>query len=310
MASITTALVAHFLQSQFDGSVSDVSLIGSGMFSQAFSFTLDRQSFIIRLNACQEDFQKDAFAYQQFTSSKLPISRVIQSGRFNELYYFAITERCIGVTLNDMEPQEIEQVLPKLFDTLLAIHTLDSSDYPGWGLTDASGQGRFASWQSYLLSFYNQKFPFTWKQLIQDTFMEQEIYDKALAIILKDLEFCSSGKYWVHGDFGFGNVISDRQQITGVLDWAELLLGDYVYDIAYLEFWSEDICYKQQWQHWAKDKEIDLSLCYFEERLRCYMLHIGLKGLAIAAIRNDPEDYVQVRARIQKILDVDRSTLF
>lgn len=310
MARITTALVAHFLQSQFDRSVSDVSLLGSGMFSQAFSFMLARQPFIIRLNAYQEDFQKDAFAHQHFSSSELPIPRMIQSGRFNELYYFAITERCTGMTLNDMEPQEIEQVLPKLFDTLLAIHTLDSSDYLGWGLTDASGQGRFASWQAYLLSFYNQKFPFTWKQLIQDTFMEQEIYDKALAMILKDLEFCFADKYWVHGDFGFDNVMSDGQQITGVLDWAELLLGDYVYDIAYLEFWSEDVCYKQQWQNWVKDREIDLSRCYFEERLRCYMLHIGLKGLAIAAIRNDPEDYVQVRARIQQILDAEYFTLF
>jgi hygromycin-B 4-O-kinase len=180
MARITTALVAYFLQSQFGRSVSDVSLLGSGMFSQAFSFMLERQSFIIRLNTYQEDFQKDAFAHQHFSSSELPVPRMIQSGRFNELYYFAITERCTGMTLNDMEPQALEQILPNLFDTLLAIHTLNSSDYLGWGLTGASGQGRFASWQAYLLSFYNQKFPFTWTQLIQDTFMEQEIYDKAL----------------------------------------------------------------------------------------------------------------------------------
>jgi len=37
--------------------------------------------------------------------------------------------------------------------------------------------------------------------------------------------------------------------------------------------------------------------------MQCYMLHIGLGGLAIAANRNDIKDYTQVKARIQAILD-------
>ncbi|MBD1846579.1 phosphotransferase [Cyanobacteria bacterium FACHB-63] len=107
----------------------------------------------------------------------------------------------------------------------------------------------------------------------------------------------------MHGDFGFDNVMSDGQRVTGVLDWAESRLGDYVYDIAYLEFWSEDVCYKQQWQDWVRDQEIRLSLVNFEERLRCYMLHIGLEGLAIAAIQDDRADYAWIKARLQAILD-------
>ncbi len=227
----------------------------------------------------------------------------MQLGRFDETFYFAITERCQGATLNDFEQETIEQFLPSLFDTLNSIHRLDCSNYFGWGLTDASGNGRFASWQEYLLSFYNQKFSFTWEQIFRDTLMEQDLYEKALAVIQHNLQFCSTPKYWVHGDFGFDNVISDGRRITGVLDWAESLLGDFVYDIAYLDFWSDDISYRQRWQDWIKDRATSLSLEYFEERFRCYLLHIGLKGLAIAAIQNDLEDYTYVKAKIQKILD-------
>ncbi|MEP0981030.1 aminoglycoside phosphotransferase family protein [Leptolyngbya sp. AS-A5] len=166
----------------------------------------------------------------------------------NEGYYFAITEQCPGRTLNDLEPRLIQPTLPSLFEALHAIHTLDSSNYTGWGLTDASGNGRFASWQEYLLSFYNQKFAFTWDQLFEHTVMEQAFFKTVFAAMQIVLPFCSTAKYWVHGDFGFDNVMSNRQRVTGVLDWAESRLGDYVYDIAYLEFWSENVCYKQQWQ--------------------------------------------------------------
>jgi hygromycin-B 4-O-kinase len=300
---IVPDLVYRFLQLNFDSPISNVALVGVGMFSQAFSFNLDQHQFVIRFNSYLEDFQKDAFAYQTFVSPELPIPKVIQLGQFNETCYFVITQRCRGVTLNDLEKGTIERILPSLFNTLHCIHRLNCSKYLGWGLTDASGNGRFTSWQEYLLSFYHQKFSFTWEQLFRGTLMEQDLYEKALAVIQHNLQFCSTPKYWVHGDFGFDNVISDGRRITGVRDWAESLLGDFVYDIAYLDFWSDDIFYKQRWQEWIRDRATGLSLEYFEERFRCYLLHIGLKGLAIAAIQNDLEDYTLVKAKIQTILN-------
>lgn len=158
---MTPESVRCFLQLHFGSFISDVTLIGAGMFSQAFSFNLNQQQLVIRFNSYLEDFQKDAFAHQAFTSPELPIPKVVQLGHFDETSYFAVTERCQGMTLNDFEQETIEQFLPSLFDTLHSIHRLDCSNYSGWGLTDTSGNGRFASWQEYLLSFYNQKFSFT-----------------------------------------------------------------------------------------------------------------------------------------------------
>lgn len=303
MLMIAPASVAEFLQSNFDSDISEVVLIGSGMFSQAFSFNLNQQEFVIRLNSFLEDFQKDAFAYQQFASARLPIPKVIRCDRFNDTHYFAITERCAGSTLKDLDEGAIRKTLPSLFNTLHNIHTLDTSNYSGWGLTDASGNGRFACWQDYLNSFYNQKFSFTWEQLFRHTFMEPELYQIVTAVIQNDSPLCSTAKHWVHGDFGFDNIMSDGQKVTGVLDWAESRLGDYVYDIAYLEFWSKGIPYKQLWLESVEAQQLSLSLTNFEARMQCYMLHIGLGSLAIAALQNDMEDYTQVKARIQKILD-------
>ncbi len=43
MPMITTELVASFLQYHFAPDISNVALIGTGIFSQAFSFNLNRE---------------------------------------------------------------------------------------------------------------------------------------------------------------------------------------------------------------------------------------------------------------------------
>jgi hygromycin-B 4-O-kinase len=291
--------VTKFLQSQLTRSISNVEKIGDGMFSRAFSFQSGQDEFVIRLNSYEEDFQKDAFAYQCY-SSTIPVPKMVICDRFDQNYYFAITERCPGKTLKDLEEKTIREILPNLFESLQAIHSIDTSLCLGWGLTDANGHGRFSSWKNYLLSFYNQKFPFAWEALFDHTCMERLVFEMYFSVMQDCLPFCTADKYWVHGDFGFDNVMSDGKKITGVLDWAESRLGDFVYDVAYLEFWSKNVPYKQLWLEWASGRQLLMN--HFEERMRCYFIHIGLGSLAIAAIREDIEDYLRVKARLQTVV--------
>lgn len=300
MRAITAATVSEFLQANFHNKVAEVCFIGSGMFSHAYSFTVEQQAFVLRVNAYEEDFKKDAFAYQHFCAPMLPIPKVVQIGWFDDKRYFAITESCEGTTINQMDEVDVRKLVPKLFETLRAIHSVDVSGYPGWGLMDADGSGQFASWQEYLLSLYNQKFAYEYSELAQHTFLEKEVYEVFLAAMKQLLPYCPLEKYLVHGDFGFDNVMSDAHKVTGVLDWAESRLGDFVYDIAYLNFWSEHIPYGALWSKYAASVGYDMS--HFEERLRCYMLNIGLSGLAIAAIKEDEADYIWVRERTRSVL--------
>jgi hygromycin-B 4-O-kinase len=196
---IDVLLVTNFLRSHLNLTVSNVIQIGVGMFSQAFSFKLEQKEFVIRLNTYFEDFQKDAFVYQHF-SSKLPIPKIIELGRFNQDYYFAIAERCVGNTLNSLEEASVRNIVPNLFEIWYTLQSFDASQYSGWGLTNAFGDGRFDSWEEYLLSFYNQKFAFTWEQLFDRTCMEQEVYEMYFPVMQEHLSFCLTDKHCVHGD--------------------------------------------------------------------------------------------------------------
>jgi len=300
MSPIDVETVAQFLQSHFDQRAGSVRFIGSGWFSHAFSFTTGEQAYIFRMNSYQEDFRKDDFAYRHFSSPRLPIPRVVQLGQFDETQYYCVTERCPGQTLNDMRVADVLKVAPRLFETLDAIHRVDVSGYAGWGLTDANGNGRFDSWPEYLLAFYNQKFPHRWPALAQHPFWEKDVHEVLSGEMKRLLPYCPCNRRLIHCDYGFDNIISDGQRITGVLDWADCGLGDYVFDVAWLDFFSKEIPYGQLWREYAASQGEDMP--YFEERMRCYMLWIGLDSMASVAIKENERSYVRHRERTRSVL--------
>ena len=283
--------VKTFLRTRFNAHADNVVFIGEGWFSQAFAFDIEDQKLIVRLNEYEDDFLKDRFAKTHFPA--VPIPKVIQIGRFDEKRFFAITERCAGEALK--ESGSSITVTPSLFKTLDTLRQLDTAPYPHWGLTDARGSGRFGSWGDYLLSLHNQKFEYDWRTLIRNSFIERDLFQTYYDEMRRLVAYCPPEKYIVHGDYGFINIIADGDDVTGVLDWAEWKLGDFLYDVMYLDFWSDDIQYGSLWR-------AEHTTPHFVERMRCYTLHQGLGALAIAAVKKDEEMYTRVKDRMIKKL--------
>ena len=216
---------------------------------------------IARINEHEEDFLKDEFAHNHFAT--VPIPKVIRIGRFDEkdsgdhgtMRGDALKESGNSIT-----------VTPSLFKALDALHQLDTAKYTGWGLTDAHGNGRFDSWGDYLLSLYNQKFDYDWRTLIHNSFIERDLFQAYYDEMQRLLAYCPREKYIVHGDYGFTNVVADGDEVRGVLDWAEWKLGDFLYDVMYLDFWSDDIPYGSLWH-------AEHTTPHFNERMSCYSLY-------------------------------------
>jgi hygromycin-B 4-O-kinase len=300
MTDLTVGIVSQFLQANFHRDIASVQWIGSGWFSHAFSFIVGEQAFIFRVNSYLEDLQKDDFAYQHYASAQLPIPRVILIGKFDVTRHFCIAERCPGRTLSDMDEASIRKVVPQLFETLDAIHRVNVSGYVGWGLTGANGNGHFDSWTDYLLSLSDQKFMHRWSTLQQHTFWEKDVHEAFFEEMKPLLPYCSSDRCLIHRDYGFDNVMTDRHTITGVLDWADCGLGDFVFDIAWLDFFSQEIPYGELWNDYAAAKGYDVPNLH--ERMRCYMLWIGLDSMASVAVKENERSYIRHRERTRSVL--------
>ena len=114
----------------------------------------------------------------------------------------------------------------------------------------------------------------------------------------------------VHADLLHNNVLVSGGQITGVLDWGCSIYGDFLYDLAWLSFWSPTFAAwrqidfaRESRNHYAS---IGLEVPEFAERLRCYELHIGLDGQAYSAFMGR---WDELEATAQRTLALARAPL-
>ncbi len=303
LAKIPLRQVAAFLDDELDSKPLNLKFIGAGMFSQAFAYDTEgdesNESFVIRINSGRVDFDKDRYAYTHFAAPHLPIPPIIRSGRFGGQAFFAISPRILGRTLEDVTHLP-DTTLRNLFQTMCAIHQTDISHTAGWGLLNGKGQAADASWLAHLRAFHNHKFPFTWAELLNETCLQEHHLQEFMGHFEAHLPFCAAERSLLHGDFGFSNVLVDGETVTAVLDWAESRYGDFIYDVAYLDYYSSHIPYGRVFKQFYDEQQIDIP--YFAERLRCYKLFHGIGGLAIEAILDDEEGYQRELDRLQAVI--------
>lgn len=290
--------IAAFLDDELGDKPLNLKFIGAGMFSQAFSYEVDGEAFVIRINNSRVDFDKDRYAYIHFATPELPIPPIINSGRFSKQAFYAISPRFPGRPID--EAAELSPAaLRSLFDSLRAVHQIDVSQTSGWGLLNGKGQGQDESWSSHLRAFHNHKFPFTWAALLNETMLQENHLNEFLGRFESYLPYCAAEKSLLHGDFGFSNVLMDGERVTAVLDWAEARYGDFLYDVAYLDYYSQHIPYGRIFKQFYDT--LNLAIPHFNERLCCYKLFHGIGGLAIEAILDDEAGYHREFGRLQAV---------
>jgi hygromycin-B 4-O-kinase len=111
----------------------------------------------------------------------------------------------------------------------------------------------------------------------------------------------------IHGDLTAGNVLVVDRTVSAVFDWGNSLVGDWLYDVAWLVFWSPwhpgldaDFVVTETRHRCA---ETGVNLQNFDERLRCCQLHIALDSMAYLAFRQDEMNLSGTIKRLLSLLD-------
>lgn len=289
-ADVSSGEATTFLTDHYEGAVTEVVALTGGAWSRAFGFRLDDQSLVVRFGAWIEDFEADREA-MSFAGPDLPVPRVLEIGEAFTGFY-AISERRFGVFLEELEPAALRRVLPALLRTLDALRALPAQadgrwhDYLREVLVDRPG-GRVSGWREKL----------TRSEDAESTFIEGRKVMEPL------LDSCPELGHVLHLDLINRNVLADPEQgrIEAVFDWGCMTRGDFVYEIAWLHFWSPWYpgLTAVDWRAAALDhyRQTGVHVDDFDLRLRCYELHIGLRHLAYNAFVGDRETDTQLLVR-------------
>lgn len=287
----------------------DLHPFASGEFSRAFAFTAHGRDYVLRVNdtaIALEAYVKDDYAWRHFASPDLPIPRVNAIGPYGNGHY-AISERVPGRVLTECSPEERRALLPSLLDTLDAIGRVDVSHSHGYGDWVADGNGRYASWRAFLARVIendDEGYYQDWHALFSESFLERELYELIYRRMMRLLARCPDERSLIHNDYWFMNLIGEGDRITGVIDWANALYGDHLYEIARLA-WGADF---PDW--WYADGAAILQARYgailgYAERLACYQCHIALDDLRFYAKTGRREEYTWARDRLLALVAAD-----
>jgi hygromycin-B 4-O-kinase len=296
------------LEEIFPATINQVHFITKGVFSQAYSFSSRNQEFILRIGSSEEGFRKDQFAFENFTGPAIPVPPIFKIGLYKPDHFYCISKKSPGKRLQDLPVKEEISLIPELISTIDRLREIPVPGHTFFGTLNVSGKGQFQTWHDFISNFANweilihkgvKEIFWSFDQLYSTSFLDEAICEKCKSSILQLAKFCPEEKHYVHGDFGFGNILTDGKKITAVLDWAELLCGDFLVDIAALDYGRDSNLYSTLFRQYCELKKIPIP--YFEERLRCYKIIMALKSMYLEANRNQRDWYEEEVEKLKKM---------
>ena len=271
--------------------------IAHGEWSKAFSFSSgagDRMGYVVRFSALEEDFQKDQIAARFFGERRLPIPKLVDFGEAFDGYY-TVSERATGEYLDSLDTRDMHSVLPSLLEAIDAMREADISATTGFGVWDATGHARAASWREALLLVGEDRRGARldgWRDALARSPTGLAPFAVGLERLRQLLHALPDvGRHLIHADLLNYNVLVQGAHISAVLDWGSAMYGDWVFDIAWFAFWQPwypdwtGIDFEAEARRHFQD--IGLGVPAFSERMRCCELVIGLGNQTYCAFRGE-----------------------
>lgn len=272
------------------GEVTEFAPVGEGQESQAFGFRHAGEPMVVRVNHEPEGFHKDAYAAARVASPFIPVPEVIAIDALDDDHHYCVTRRAPGTRLQDCDAAELRELSGPVGDVLTAIAAADIGDLTGFGDFDAvTGTAPHPTWRHAVRS--SGRHDWAAHAGIIDPATIETLVDE-LDRLTEDLPDI---RQLIHCDFGADNVLAHRGAVSAVLDWECAMIGDGRYDIANLLFWAPWLtCMRVQAEHAIAGLPGDPAA---HDRLRGYLLAIGLDNIAYFADRADAVRAREVLAR-------------
>lgn len=287
--SLSTYEVLTLLSAQFPDQITNLNPLKEGHQSQAFSFESGGRGYVIRLCVEAEGFFKDKYAFEHFSSLKIPIPKIVKIGQV-EGGYFAISEKLPGRDLRNVSIKNNLGLLKNMFEVMNAIHRIELPKATKFGFWDKNGVAEYDSYKEFEFR----------KDVEIPSVGDHDIFKELSKEAIKRVHLIPNQKWLVHGDYGFDNLLCEDAKVTGVLDWSESFYGDFLRDTAWLDFWSDDVDFTELYRRYYKEAGIEVPS--YEERIMFHKLIIGRGSLAFAETIGNEEHYKEVLLRVQKLL--------
>jgi len=303
---VDIARLTELLQEQLGQPPTDIPPIESGQMAAVFSFENGDKAYVVRLSTEQhaESLKKDRFMVKMLAATPIPTPPVLLALKMDDLH-IGISPRLPGLQLDKLPPQEYLNLIPAIIESLDDIRQVDISSTRGHGYFNGEGICPSTSWPDYLQGIQNEHpegaFYGKWHHFFDDTFMDREYFERVHKHMAALMELCPTERYLVHSDYGWDNVLAQNGKITAVLDWANALQGDFLYDVAWMDIYSPELDLRSQFKEHFQERGVEVL--NYEQRVLAYQLHISLESQLYCTRVDRPKDYKWICDRTDLLLE-------
>ncbi len=297
---LTQETLHIFLSKCWPEPVTNLENLVEGEDSQAFYFESDDKCYVLRINKSDYGFRKDAYAYDNFASVKIPIPKVFQIGKIDTDHFYCISQFIDGQILQYLDKEGVKTLLPATLEMQRTIAGIDISHTVGYGELDLAGNGKSSSWQEWLLAHISLP-DFNWEAITSKGVIERSFLHKVFDAFKRLVDQTPSKRQLIHGDFGSNNLLTRDGKIVAVLDWDAASYGDWLFDVAGAYYWRDHLLcmnlaadyYESQLNH----------LPNYRSRVNCYQLRAALIEMYVQSHRGEREKLQWHVERCQKVLE-------
>lgn len=303
MSTIKTKIdeseVYMFLKEYYNQEILDFQKITWWEVSQAFSYIIKNNEYVVRINKTRQWFDKDKYAYDNFSSKWIPVPKILSIWKLNNQYHYSISEKVRWKNMANMSQQENEKLMPMLFEVLNNIHNISIENTENYWDWDKQWNATAKSWEEHILSIENNRSN-GWNDLFEKTIMEKDIFNVIIKQIKEFIRYCPEDRYLIHWDYWFDNAFTDWDHVIWIIDWELSKYWDFLYDIAWLDFRWKEIWFAKYYEKYLRDYKI--STQNYCERVYCYQFEIWLWALKFYAMSQQPNSYEHAKWILSDIL--------
>jgi hygromycin-B 4-O-kinase len=216
-----------------------------------------------------------------------------------------------GAASDGLPEVDLRRALPSLLDTVDAIRAAAPPTETGFGWWPSRGRALHDSWPQALLGIvHDEENPRLagWRSFLRNDPEASGVFDHAASRLAEVAAACPEGvRHAVHADLLAGNVLCLDGTVSAVIDWGNSLVGDFLYDTAWLVFWSPwhpgldpDVVLRETRRRGA---DAGADLANFAERILACQLHTALDSMAYNAFRRDESNLAGTIRRLLPLLD-------
>ncbi|GAK11721.1 aminoglycoside phosphotransferase family protein [Geomicrobium sp. JCM 19039] len=274
--------------------------IDMGERSSVYQFETATAQYVAHFRPDSESIDKARQVYHKYGAT-LPIPVVHRTNVVNGIHYM-FSERATGKPIVSYEKSTQGHILINL--TLVYSKIANTKTNGKFGWIDPKGHAKLTSWPEVLESFFIEEadgFYGNWKTLFEDEILEREPFDQGFKKMMELASYAPKTSFLVHGDFHLGNMLSDGEKVTGIVDWEMAMQGDFMFDLAGLHFWSPEMNFPKMMKEIWKEQGIEIP--HFKERLYANLLFKATDGLRFYAKQEHKEGYEYIKTKLYQLLN-------